>query len=50
MRRFAGLTATPWLVSFSISSLSAQGSTTTPLPITDSVPSRTTPEGKSDNL
>ena len=33
-----------------ISSPSAQGSTTTPLPMTDSLPGRTTPEGSRDEL
>jgi hypothetical protein len=41
--------ATPWPDSFSISALSAQGSSTTPLPITDGVP-RTMPLGSSESL
>ena len=48
--RFAGLIATPWAASLSISASSAQGSTTTPLPMTLSLPGRTMPEGSSDSL
>ena len=40
---------TPCAVSFSTSALSAQGSSTTPLPITESVP-RTMPGGKQRKL
>ena len=40
----------PCPVSFSISSTSAHGSMTTPLPITESLPGLTIPEGKSDSL
>ena len=40
----SGVTATPWPRRVSISFSSAQGSTTTPLPMTDSLP-RTRPEG-----
>ena len=40
----------PALPGGSISSPSAQGSTTTPLPMTESLPGRTTPEGSSDSL
>src|SRR5579871_1427102 len=43
--RLAGVTSTPCLRSASISAISAQGSTTTPLPMTESLPLRTTPEG-----
>ena len=52
-RRCAGCSAstlTPCASSRPISSPSAQGSTTTPLPITDSLPGRTTPEGSRDEL
>ena len=45
----SGLIDTPCAVSFSTSALSAQGSSTTPLPITEGVP-RTMPEGSSDSL
>ncbi len=48
--RVSGVTATPLARICSISSISAQGSTTTPLPMTDSLPGRTTPEGSSDSL
>src|SRR6266581_3017326 len=41
----AGVTWTPFSRIASISRRSAQGSTTTPLPITESLPGRTTPEG-----
>ena len=41
----SGLTPTPFATMVSISSSSAQGSTTTPLPITESLPPRTTPDG-----
>jgi hypothetical protein len=34
----------------SISSISAQGSTTTPLPMIATFPGRTTPDGSSDSL
>ena len=50
MRRFCGVTLTPCPSSRSISSSSARGSSTTPLPITDSLPGRTTPDGSSDSL
>ena len=49
MRRFSGVTVTPCAASRSISSIKAWGSSTTPLPITDSLP-RTTPDGSSDSL
>ena len=49
MRSVSGVTVTPCSRSFSTSAFSAQGSSTTPLPITDSVP-RTMPEGSSDSL
>src|SRR5271154_6320365 len=48
--RVSGVIVTPFSLIFSISGSSAQGSTTTPLPITDSLPSRTTPDGSSDRL
>jgi hypothetical protein len=47
--RVSGVTATPCPASLSISARSAQGSSTTPLPMTDSLP-RTTPEGRSESL
>ena len=50
MRKLSGETATPCPRSRSISSSSAFGSSTTPLPMTDSLPCRTTPEGSSDSL
>jgi len=34
----------------SISSVSADGSSTTPLPITDNLPGRTMPEGNNESL
>ena len=40
----------PCPLSRSISSRSARGSITTPLPITDNFPGRTTPDGSSDSL
>ena len=45
----SGVISTPWPVIFSISDSSAQGSTTTPLPMTDGLPC-TTPEGSSESL
>jgi hypothetical protein len=48
--RFSGVISTPCPRSFSISATRCQGSTTTPLPITDSLPPRTIPEGSSDSL
>ena len=50
MARMSGETETPCALSFSTSALSAQGSSTTPLPITLSLPPRTIPEGSSDSL
>ena len=50
MRRLSGVTVTPWAASPSISRHSARGSSTTPLPITDSLPGRTTPDGSSESL
>jgi hypothetical protein len=50
MRRFSGLIATPCVRSRAISSTRCQGSTTTPLPITESLPGRTMPEGSSESL
>ena len=41
----SGLTAMPFPAIVSISASSAQGSITTPLPITESLPPRTTPDG-----
>ena len=43
--RFSGVTSTPFLRMASISSINAQGSTTTPLPMIDNLPGRTTPDG-----
>ena len=45
MTRLSGVTVTPCPPSFSTSSTKAHGSTTTPLPMTESLPGRTTPEG-----
>ena len=50
MRRLSGVTATPCFLSWAISSINACGSTTTPLPMMESLPPRTTPDGSSDNL
>ncbi len=50
MRRLSGVTVMPCFLSWAISSNSACGSSTTPLPMTDSFPGRTTPEGNSDSL
>ena len=50
MRRLSRVTVTPCAFSRSISAISARGSTTTPLPITESLFGRTTPEGSSDSL
>src|SRR5579871_5780728 len=50
MRRFSGVTLTFWVFRCLISSSKACGSSTTPLPITDSLPGRTTPEGSSESL
>ena len=49
MRRLSGVTVTPCSFSRPISATSAFGSSTTPLPITESL-LRTTPEGSSDSL
>ena len=43
-------TTTPCAVSLPISSTRACGSSTTPLPMTASLPGRTTPDGRSDSL
>ena len=48
--RFAGEIATPCAASLPISAISAHGSSTTPLPITLSLPGRTIPDGSSDSL
>src|SRR5579885_1896790 len=45
-RRLSGVTVMPSLPRASISASSAQGSTTTPLPMIESLPGRTTPEGR----
>ena len=45
-----GVTVTPCFSSRSISSTSARGSITTPLPMIDSLPPRTTPDGNSESL
>ena len=50
IRNESGETATPCPWRRAISSSSAFGSSTTPLPMTDNLPCRTTPEGSSDNL
>jgi hypothetical protein len=50
MRRLSRPTATPCARSVSISAASAHGSMTTPLPISDSLPGRTMPDGSSDSL
>ena len=50
IRKFSRLTVTPCEESLSISAPSAQGSITTPLPMTDNLPGRTMPDGSSDNL
>jgi hypothetical protein len=50
MRRVSTEIATPMPRSVSISCISAQGSTTTPLPMIESFPGRTTPEGRSESL
>src|SRR6516165_10864268 len=44
-RKFCGEMSSPFSRIVSISATSAQGSTTTPLPMIDSLPRRTTPEG-----
>src|SRR5487761_1063878 len=44
-RRLPGVTLTPLVAIFSISLTSAHGSTTTPLPMIDSLPGRATPDG-----
>ena len=43
--RFSGEISTPWPRSLAISVTRCQGSTTTPLPMTLSLPPRTMPEG-----
>src|SRR4051812_9831388 len=48
--RLSGDTLTPSARTRSTSSANAHGSTTTPLPMTASLPGRTTPEGSSDSL
>ena len=48
--RFSGVTKTPWDLIRSTSDKKAQGSKTTPFPITDSFPPRTTPDGKRESL
>ena len=50
IRKFSGVTVTPCFLSWAISSNSARGSSTTPLPMTESLPGRTTPDGNSDSL
>jgi hypothetical protein len=44
------VTVTPWDLSRAISSSSACGSSTTPLPITESLLGRTTPDGNNESL
>jgi len=46
----SGVIVTPCSRIFAISSIRCHGSSTTPLPITDSLPSRTTPEGNALSL
>ncbi len=48
--RLSGVTATPCVASRPISASNASGSTTTPLPMTETLPGRTMPEGSSDSL
>ena len=48
--RFSGVTLTPWPDTFFTSSRKCQGSTTTPLPMIESLPLRTTPDGSSASL
>jgi hypothetical protein len=48
--KFCGLTSTPLARIASISCISAHGSTTTPLPMIDSLPGRTTPDGSKLSL
>jgi hypothetical protein len=50
MRKLCGVTSIPCPLRRSISSSSARGSITTPLPITESFPGRTTPDGSRDSL
>ena len=50
MSRLAGVIDRPCSVMRPISAMSAQGSTTTPLPITESLLGRAMPEGSSENL
>jgi hypothetical protein len=50
IRRFSGVTLTPCASRRPISAISACGSTTTPLPMTASLPGRTTPDGRSESL
>src|SRR5713226_6041475 len=50
MRRLSGVISTPCPARRAISSISARGSITTPLPITDSLSLRTTPEGSNESL
>src|SRR5579884_1570347 len=50
IRSLSGVTLIPCLSSCAISSSSARGSTTTPLPMIESLPSRTTPDGSSESL
>ena len=48
--KVSGVTATPCPAIFSTSARKAQGSSTTPLPSTESLPGRTEPDGSSDSL
>ncbi len=50
MRRLSREMPTPSFSILAISSAKAQGSITTPLPMTESLPLRTTPEGSSESL
>ena len=46
----SGVISTPWARIVAISSTRCQGSSTTPLPMTLSLPGRTTPEGRACSL
>ena len=46
----SGVISTPWPRTVSISAIRCHGSSTTPLPMTESLPPRTTPEGSACSL
>ena len=50
IRRLSGVTSIPCFLRLAISVSNARGSRTTPLPMTDNFPGRTTPEGKQREL